>query len=84
MTEKEKIKSKANEIFEKHLRVVKTVGVLNIIDTLFISRKCSIFEVDGIIGVLVDISVMESGSEHIDYGQNFWREVKKELKKLHF
>jgi len=46
------------------------------------AKKCAIIAVGEIIKVLDDISIGESGTTLIDYGQSFWEEVKKEITNL--
>lgn len=46
------------------------------------AKELAIYFVDDTIDILVEISVMESGMENIDYGQRYWREVKQEIESL--
>ena len=46
------------------------------------AKELSLIVADEVIDALVKVSVDESGDEHIDFGQNYWREVKKEIELL--
>jgi len=46
------------------------------------SKLCAHLAVDQLIKYCVELSIQESGSEHIDFGQVHFREVKQEIEKL--
>lgn len=45
-------------------------------------KQCALIAVDEIISVLDEISIQESGTTKIDFGQGFYEEVKNEIEKL--
>jgi len=45
-------------------------------------KECALICADEIIKVLDEISLQESGTTKIDYGQSYWQEVKEEIEKL--
>ena len=46
------------------------------------NKQCALIAVDEIIKLLDEISIAESGTTKIDYGQSFFEEVKNEINNL--
>lgn len=46
------------------------------------AKQCALIAVDEIIKLLDEISIAESGTTKIDYGQSFFEEVKNEINNL--
>ncbi len=46
-----------------------------------IAKGFALISVDEIIKVLDQVSIEESGTTKIDYGQSYWKEVKNEIQK---
>lgn len=46
------------------------------------AKECVLIMVDELIKQATKISIEESGTALIDYGQEYWQEVKQEIKKL--
>jgi len=74
---------------DKAIQLVKRYTALNfeqkngsIIVDIDNSKQCALIAVDEIIKVLDGISLEESGTTKIDYGQSYWQEVKNEIEKL--
>jgi len=47
-----------------------------------VAKDCALIGVESCIKVLEEVSLQESGTTKIDYGQDFWQEVKQEIEKL--
>ena len=74
---------KANELVSKTLSI-NLVQFNDMVDGLrmALARKCALITVDEIIKVLDNVSVLESGTLNIDYGQSYYKNVKSEIEKL--
>jgi hypothetical protein len=51
-------------------------------EDLYDAKQCALIAVDELIEAHIKISKEESGTTLIDYGQNYWQEVKQEIENL--
>jgi len=70
MTPKEKAKKLVYKYWD-----IENIDFIN-------SIECALIAVDELIEAHIKISKEESGTTLIDYGQNYWQEVKQEIEKL--
>ena len=81
-------KEKAKELVEKFTEPTEewvddeSTGKFGWSPNLDNAKACALIAVDEIIGVLDEISIGESGTTKVDYGQSFYQSVKEEINKL--
>lgn len=68
------IEKTARELYNKYAKIWHST-------TQDCKEQCIIC-CDEIISVLDEVSIAESGRTKIDYGQNFWEQVKEKIKSL--
>ncbi len=68
-------KEKAEELFNKMINVSREIERID-------AKECALIAIQEIIGVLNEISISESGTTQIDYGQTYWEQVKNKIENL--
>lgn len=81
MNAKEKAKDLVFDSFRKGIGV-SNYHLKHDPSNLFKAKKCALICADEIIKILDEVSIGESGTTKIDYGQSFWQMVKLEIEKF--
>lgn len=80
MTPKEKAKALVMSFLNAPNRIKgkEDLGLMLFI----VAKQCALINVEGIVKVLDEISIQESGTTLMDYGQSEWKGIKEEINKL--
>lgn len=67
---------KAKELVDKYVKILTGANADNWTEP---AKQIALSEVDDIIEILDEISIGESGTTKIDFGQSFYQEIKSEI-----